>query len=47
MGHFLDDVADDSAEAIPFSRKAIEFGAGESAAEGLREALLQIDSSEP
>ena len=47
IGHFLDGVADDPAEAIPFFRKAIALGAGESARDGLREALLQVERSEP
>lgn len=47
IGHFLDDVADDPVEAIPFFRKAIELGAGASAHDGLREVLSQLDSEEP
>jgi tetratricopeptide (TPR) repeat protein len=47
IGHFLDDVADEPAEAIPFFRKAIELGAGESAREGLREVLSQLGREEP
>ena len=43
MGHFLDAVADDPGEAVHFFRKAIELGAGESASEGLREALSQLE----
>jgi tetratricopeptide (TPR) repeat protein len=46
IAHFLDDVADDPAEAIPFFRKAIELGAGESAREGLREAMIQVGGEE-
>jgi len=42
IGHFLDDVADDPAEAAEFFRKAIELGAGPSAEEGLREVLSQL-----
>jgi tetratricopeptide (TPR) repeat protein len=47
IAHFLDDVADDPAEAIPYFRRAIELGAGESAEEGLREALVQVGRAEP
>jgi len=47
IAHFLDDVADEPAEAIPFFRKAIELGAGESAREGLREVLSQLGREEP
>ena len=47
IGHFLDAVADDPEEAVVFFRKAIELGAGDSAHEGLREALAQIDGEEP
>ncbi len=43
IGHFLDDVADEPAEAVPFFRKAIELGAGASAQEGLRDVLHQLD----
>ena len=46
-GVFLVDIADDPEEAIPFFRRAIELGAGESAREGLREALAQTEPSEP
>jgi tetratricopeptide (TPR) repeat protein len=46
IAHFLDDVADDPAEAIPYFRRAIELGAGESAHEGLREAMQQVGSVE-
>ena len=46
IGHFLDDVADDPAEAVPFFRKAIELGAGPSAQEGLQSALSQLDYDE-
>ena len=46
IGHFLDDVADEPAEAIPFFRKAIELGAGASAEEGLRDVLSQLESEE-
>lgn len=47
IGHFLDDVADDPAEAVPFFRKAIELGAGASAEEGLRDVLGQLGREEP
>lgn len=47
IGHFLDDVADDPAEALPFFRKAIELGAGPSAEEGLRDVLSQLGEDEP
>ena len=47
IGHFLDDVADEPAEAIPFFRKAIELGAGASAREGLRDVLSQLGREEP
>jgi tetratricopeptide (TPR) repeat protein len=47
IGHFLDDVADEPAEAIPFFRKAIELGAGASAHEGLRDVLSQLGREEP
>ena len=47
IGHFLDDVADEPAEALPFFRKAIELGAGPSAHEGLRDVLSQLESEEP
>jgi tetratricopeptide (TPR) repeat protein len=46
IGHFLDDVADDPAEAVPFFRKAIELGAGASAEEGLRDVLGQLAEEE-
>jgi tetratricopeptide (TPR) repeat protein len=46
IGHFLDDVADDPAEAVPFFRKAIELGAGPTAEEGLRASLHQLESEE-
>ena len=46
IGHFLDDVADEPAEAVPFFRKAIELGAGPSAEEGLRAVLGQLDREE-
>jgi tetratricopeptide (TPR) repeat protein len=46
IGHFLDDVADDPAEALPFFRKAIELGAGPSAHEGLRDVLSQLEPEE-
>jgi tetratricopeptide (TPR) repeat protein len=42
IGHFLDDVADDPVEAVPFFRKAIVLGAGASAEEGLRDVLSQL-----
>jgi tetratricopeptide (TPR) repeat protein len=47
IGHFLDDVADDPAEAASFFRRAIQLGAGASAHEGLREALSQLSDDEP
>jgi tetratricopeptide (TPR) repeat protein len=47
IGHFLDDVADEPGEAVPFFRKAIELGAGPSAHDGLREVLSQLESEEP
>jgi tetratricopeptide (TPR) repeat protein len=43
IGHFLDDVADEPLEAIPYFRKAIELGAGATAEEGLRDVLLQLE----
>lgn len=46
IGHFLDDVADDPAEAVPFFRRAIELGAGPSAEEGLRDVLGQLGGEE-
>jgi tetratricopeptide (TPR) repeat protein len=46
IGHFLDDVADEPGEALPFFRKAIELGAGESAHEGLRDVLSQLGAEE-
>jgi len=46
IGHFLDDLGDEPAEAVPFFRKAIELGAGPSAQEGLRCALDQLESEE-
>jgi tetratricopeptide (TPR) repeat protein len=46
IGHFLDDVADDPAEALPFFRRAIELGAGPSAEEGLRDVLSQLEPEE-
>ena len=47
IGHFLDDVAEEPAEAVAFFRKAIELGAGASAHEGLREVLSQLGREEP
>ena len=47
IGHFLDDVADDPAEAAEFFRKAIELGAVPSAEEGLREVERQLADDEP
>ena len=47
LGHFLDDVADDPAEAASFFRRAIELGAGDSAREGLRDVLSQLADDEP
>jgi len=46
IGHFLDGVADEPGEAVPFFRKAIELGAGASAEEGLRDVLSQLESEE-
>jgi tetratricopeptide (TPR) repeat protein len=46
IGHFLDACADDPAEAVIFFKKAIALGAGESAEEGLTEALSQLDTEE-
>jgi tetratricopeptide (TPR) repeat protein len=46
IGHFLDDVADQPEEALPFFRRAIALGAGPSAEDGLREALSQLESEE-
>lgn len=46
IGHFLDDVADEPGEALPFFRKAIELGAGKSAHEGLRDVLSQLGMEE-
>jgi tetratricopeptide (TPR) repeat protein len=42
IGHFLDDVADEPEEALPFFRKALELGAGPTAADGLRDVLSQL-----
>jgi tetratricopeptide (TPR) repeat protein len=42
IGHFLDDVADEPGEAVPFFRRAIALGAGPSAEEGLRDVLSQL-----
>ena len=47
IGHFLDDVADDPAEAAEFFRKAIELGAGPSAEEALRDVLSQMADDQP
>jgi tetratricopeptide (TPR) repeat protein len=46
IGHFLDDIADEPAEAVPFFRKAIELGAGASAEDGLRASLGQLEREE-
>jgi tetratricopeptide (TPR) repeat protein len=46
LAHFLDDVADEPAEAEVFFRRAIELGAGESAHEGLRDVLSQLGRTE-
>lgn len=43
IGHFLDDVADEPAEAVSYFRKAIELGAGATAEEGLRDVLHQLE----
>jgi tetratricopeptide (TPR) repeat protein len=43
IGHFLDDFADEPAEAISYFRKAIELGAGATAEEGLRDVLGQLE----
>ena len=49
IGHFLDDFADDPAEAAVFFRKAIELGADASAKEGLRDVVSRLagEESEP
>jgi len=46
IAHFLDDVADEPAEAETFFRKAIELGAGETAREGLAQVLGQLGRSD-
>ena len=46
IGHFLDAEADDPAAAVSFFKKAIALGAGESASDGLREALTQLEHEE-
>lgn len=43
LGHFCDAVLDDPQQAAEYFRKAIALGAGESAREGLAEALAQLD----
>jgi Flp pilus assembly protein TadD len=43
LGHFCDAVLDDPQQAVEYFRKAIALGAGESAREGLAEALAQLD----
>jgi len=43
LGHFFDAVMDDPQQAVEYFRKAIALGAGESAREGLAEALAQLD----
>jgi Flp pilus assembly protein TadD len=43
LGHFFDAVMDDPQQAAEYFRKAITLGAGESAREGLAEALAQLD----
>ena len=46
LAHFLDEIADEPAEAEIFFRRAIELGAGESAREGLRDVLSQLGRRE-
>jgi tetratricopeptide (TPR) repeat protein len=46
LAHFLDDVADEPAEAARFFRKAIALGAGETAEAGLREAESRLADDE-
>jgi tetratricopeptide (TPR) repeat protein len=46
LAHFLDDVADEPAEAVRFFRKAIELGAGKTAEEGLLAAEAQLADDE-
>lgn len=43
LGHFFDGVMDDPAQAAEYFRKAIALGAGESAREGLTEAIEQLE----
>ena len=43
LGHFYDAVMDDPREAEGFFRRALELGAGDSAREGLAEALEQLE----
>ena len=43
LGHFHDAVMDDPGRAAEYFRKAVALGAGESAREGLAEALAQLD----
>ena len=43
LGHFLDGVMDDPEQAAEYFRRAIALGAGESAREGLAEALEQLE----
>lgn len=44
LGHFFDGVMDDPAEAEGFFRRALDLGAGESARQGLAEALEQLEA---
>ena len=43
LGHFCDGVLDDPEQAAEYFRKAIARGGGESARDGLAEALAQLD----
>ena len=43
VGHFLDAVANEPAEAEPYFRKAIELGGGKTASDGLAQVLEQLE----
>ncbi len=45
IGHFLDAVANEPAEAEPHFRKAIELGGGKTAREGLAQVLEQLENA--
>lgn len=45
IGHYLDAIADDPAQAVPHFRKAVELGGGRAAAKGLADAFSQLDGS--